>query len=157
MIIASLTRLTVLVTLFSLFSAQTPALMRIDDKAEMIRPSSPGFKSGDSPCGLSRSLAKRISKLGRSKIIRLMPVIKSNSAGLPVELVSSATGTLSFGIRDLTFAETPFLKFQRFYSSENDEDIGLGKGWTFDFSDRININGALAVLTNRAGEKISFH
>jgi len=110
----------------------------------------------DSPCGSHDiNLPEKLSTLRHPKDSRLLPVIKSNSSGLPVEFVSSATGRLAFSTSDLKFGETSYLTFQRFYSNGS-EDIGLGKGWSFDYSDRIILNSDKATLISRAGEKLQF-
>lgn len=43
------------------------------------------------------------------------------------------------------------LAFQRTYVSDRSEDIGLGVGWSFMFTDRINLNGDKATLTGING------
>lgn len=104
-----------------------------------------------------QDFADKLATLGRqSQNKSLLPVRKSVFKGVPVEYVSTATGELSFAVEDISFAGISPLFFQRVYSSNNNEDIGLGKGWNFAFNDKIEIDFDKATLTNSSGEKYEY-
>ncbi len=47
--------------------------------------------------------------------------------------------------------------FQRTYTSDRQEDVGLGRGWSFTFNDFIAMNGDHATLTTADGNTLAFH
>ncbi len=107
--------------------------------------------------GSGQRLADKLATLGQNTGGRaLLPVRKSTLNGLPVEYVSSRTGELSFAVTDLSFSDASPLLFQRYYSSGNGEDIGLGRGWSFSYNDKISVSYDTAVLTTSAGETFEF-
>jgi YD repeat-containing protein len=81
---------------------------------------------------------------------------KSVFKGVPINYVSTATGEVTFAVNDITFAESSALFFTRVYSSNNNEDTGLGKGWSYAFNDKIEVNFDKATLTSSAGEKYQY-
>lgn len=107
------------------------------------------------------TLAEKIESLStigrRTQIQPLLPVQRSIFAGLPINFVSTATGYLAFAVTDFALSGSMPLIFQRVYSSDGEEDLGLGKGWSFVFDDRITIDGTTATLKSGDGSVISFH
>lgn len=47
--------------------------------------------------------------------------------------------------------------FQRTYTSDRQEDAGLGRGWSFTFNDFITLHGDHATLTTADGNTLAFH
>ena len=66
-------------------------------------------------------------------------------------LVSTASGSLGFGLADIYLPGHMPIVFQRSYVSDRREDIGLGAGWSFVFTDRINVEADAATLTDING------
>ena len=58
--------------------------------------------------------------------------------------------------KDISFDDSSGLSFQRFFHSESSKDVGLGCGWTYNFTDTISIAYDRAVLTTAEGAKIEF-
>ena len=96
----------------------------------------------------------------------LLPVQKSVFKGMPVEYVSSGSEELMFAVNDISMSSSspssitsnisPLL-FQRYYSSVNSEDTGLGRGWRFLYEEKVSVAGAgRATLTNSFGEKFEY-
>ncbi|MGH9968012.1 MAG: DUF6531 domain-containing protein [Pyrinomonadaceae bacterium] len=110
--------------------------------------------------GQRRTLAERIdglSTIGRTTQIQpLLPVHRSIFAGFPVNFVSTATGHLAFAVNDFGLSGSMPVVFQRVYSSDRGEDLGLGKGWSFLFDDRITIDGDAATLKGGDGSVVPF-
>ncbi len=99
----------------------------------------------------------RLANLGRqTQNIELLSVARSQGKGTPVELVSSSSGELAFAQTDLAFKDNPLLLFQRTYLSSRDEDVGLGRGWSFAFNDSIALNDNNAVLTTSIGDTYTY-
>lgn len=120
-----------------------------------------GSDVSSSPCSASidsgQNFGDRLAALGRqSQNNSLLPVKKSIFKGVPVDYVSTATGEMSFAVNDISFDGSAPLHFQRVYSSNNNEDIGLGKGWSYAFNDKIIINFNKAVLIDGAGESYRY-
>jgi YD repeat-containing protein len=87
----------------------------------------------------------------RTQVMPLSPIQRSRFEGLAVNLVSSATGHLSFSVIDLNLPGVIPISFQRVYASDRNTDSGLGVGWSFVFDDRIAIDGDNATLSTGAG------
>jgi len=99
----------------------------------------------------------RLATLGRrTQNIELLPIVRSQAKGFPIEYVSSSSGELSFAETDLAFKDNPLLLFQRTYLSSRTEDFGLGRGWSFAFNDTIALNKDDAILTNSAGDNFTY-
>lgn len=111
-------------------------------------------------CSAADAAANPLDKLAtlgrRTQNIELLPIARSQTKGLPIEYVSSSTGEVSFAQTDLAFADNPLMLFQRTYLSSRNEDIGLGRGWSFAFNDSIALNKDGAVLTNSAGDNFTY-
>ena len=87
----------------------------------------------------------------RTQVMPLVPIQRSRFEGLAVNLVSSATGHLSFSVTDLNLPGVIPISFQRVYASDRHTDTGLGVGWSFVFDDRIAIGGDNATVSTGAG------
>ncbi len=147
-------------TLFAVYALSLPNLAAaspLSKPASQPQPNN-GSCTSCSTCGDNgESFQSKLATLGKqTQQNPLMPVKKSIFNGIPVEFVSSKSGELSFAINDILFAGSSPLLFQRIYSSNNTQDIGLGKGWNFSFNDKIEANAFEATLTNSSGEKYQF-
>jgi len=81
-----------------------------------------------------------------------LPLKRSIFDGLSVNLVKTSRGDLAFGVADIYLPGGPTpIAFQRSYVSDRKEDIGLGVGWSFGFSDKINVAGDVAKLSDVSG------
>ena len=130
---------------------------KVDYKPEPIAKVSTDGSSCSIDAGTGQNLADKLAVLGQDiKNKSLLPVRKSTLKGLPVEYVSSGTGELSFAVNDISYSGASSLLFQRYFSSNNKEDIGLGKGWSFIYNDRISVDFDQATLTNSLGEKFEY-
>ena len=79
-----------------------------------------------------------LSTLGRrTQVQSLLPVQVSVLDGARLNFVSTSNGSLAFAVNDLEISGLMPLFFQRVYTSDRDEDAGLGVGWSFVFDDRI--------------------
>jgi uncharacterized protein DUF6531 len=76
--------------------------------------------------------------------------------GFSANLVSTSSGSLGLALTDIYLPGRVPIVFQRSYRSDRDEDIGLGVGWSFAFTDRINIDSDRATLTDINGTT-AFH
>jgi YD repeat-containing protein len=92
----------------------------------------------------------------RTQILPFKPLQRSVFDGTVVNLVSTATGHLSFAVTDLEIKGSMPLTFERAYNSDNSEDRGLGSGWSFVFDDRIKLSGDTATLSTGTGSLINF-
>ena len=82
----------------------------------------------------------------------LVATIRSQSDGIPIEYVDSATGSLSFAILDVSIESVPSIAGIRFYSSSNSHDIGLGIGWSLDLDERfVHINEGASLYSGSGG------
>ena len=98
-----------------------------------------------------------LSTLGRrTQVQSLLPVQVSVLDGARLNFVSTSNGSLAFAVNDLEISGLMPLFFQRVYTSDRDEDAGLGVGWSFVFDDRIKVEGETATLTTGTGEVIAF-
>lgn len=98
-----------------------------------------------------------LATLGRrTQILPFAPLQRSVFDGTVVNLVSTATGQLSFAVTDLELNGVMPLTFQRAYNSDNPEDSGLGAGWSFVFDDRVTLNGDTATLSTGTGATALF-
>ncbi|MDQ3818325.1 MAG: DUF6531 domain-containing protein [Acidobacteriota bacterium] len=101
--------------------------------------------------------ARNLSSLGRlAQPQHLLPIQVSAFEGVRLNFVSTSNGSLAFAVTDLELSGTMPLLFQRVYTSDRTEDVGLGVGWSFVFGDRITVDGDAATLTTGAGETIAF-
>jgi YD repeat-containing protein len=147
----------------TLFAVYTLSLPNLANASPMAKPA-PQPQTNDNSCTScstcgdgEEQLQNKLATLGKqTQKNPLMPVKKSIFQGIPIEYVSSKTGELSFAVNDILFAGSSPLLFQRIYSSNNTEDVGLGKGWNFSFNDKIEANIFEATLTNSSGEKYQF-
>lgn len=112
------------------------------------------------PAGSQDRQADSAAKLGtlgkQTQTSPFIPLKGSIFEGIPVNLVSTATGRLSFAVTDLDVPGAVPLMFQRTYISDREEDIGLGMGWSFIFNDQIKVAGNTATLTDSSGSVTSF-
>lgn len=92
----------------------------------------------------------------RTQILPFTPLQRSLFDGTVVNLVSTATGHLSFAVTDLEIKGSMPVTFQRVYNSDASEDRGLGAGWSFVFDDRIKLSGDTATLSTGTGSQINF-
>jgi YD repeat-containing protein len=92
----------------------------------------------------------------RTQILPFAPLQRSAFDGTIVNLVSTATGHLSFAVTDLKINAAMPVTFQRAYNSDNSEDRGLGAGWSFVFDDRITLSGDTATLSTGTGSVMTF-
>src|SRR3989440_5157115 len=98
-----------------------------------------------------------LSTLGRrTQVSPFLPLRRSMFEGFSANLVSTASGSLGFGLADIYLPGHLPIIFQRSYVSDRREDIGLGVGWSFVFTDRINVEADAATLTDMNGT-IAFH
>lgn len=126
-----------------------------------LSPQNQNLEISNSTCSAGRNskenIEDKLATLGRqSQITSLLTVGKSVFKGIPINHVSTATGEMSFAVNDISFAGSSPLTFTRVYSSNNNEDIGLGKGWNYAFNDKIIINSDTATLTSSAGERYQY-
>jgi YD repeat-containing protein len=84
------------------------------------------------------------------------PAQKLYFRGRSVNLVSTATGRLSFAVNDLNVPGAVPLVFQRTYVSDRIADVGLGERWSFVYNDQIKVAGNAATLTDSSGSVTSF-
>ena len=100
-----------------------------------------------------------ISSFALASTSAILKVAFANKLGSPAKKspIITATGGLSFAVNDILFEGNTPLLFQRFYSSNNNEDIGLGKGWNFSFNDKIEADVFEAGLTTSRGEKFEYY
>lgn len=97
-------------------------------------------------------LASKLGTLGqRTQVNPFIPLKSSIFEGAPVNLVSTATGRLSFAVNDLNVPGAVPLVFQRTYVSDRIADVGLGAGWSFVYNDQIKVSGNVAILTDSSG------
>ena len=114
------------------------------------------------PCAAAQATSAldsidRLATIGRrTQVSTLTPVQRSIFDGTPVNLVSTATGHLSFAITDLQLPGQMPIMFQRTYASDRTEDTGLGAGWSFVFDDRITLSGEAATLSTGTGSVTAF-
>jgi YD repeat-containing protein len=119
-------------------------------------------KSSCSTCPASSQdrqaeLASKLGTLGqRTQISPFIPLKSSIFEGATVNLVSTATGRLSFAVNDLNVPGAVPLVFQRTYVSDRIADVGLGEGWSFVYNDQIKVAGNAAILTDSSGLGTSF-
>lgn len=152
-------RLTSLALVYSLFVfTVAPTLASDHDKRPITKREAPCPTCPPKPQS-KRSIdaIERLAYIGRTTQAHvLLPSQRSVRDGVPVNFVSTATGHLAFAVNDLTLNGAMPMVFQRFYASDNQEDRGLGKGWSFAFDDRISIDGGSATLRTGDGSVISF-
>ena len=152
-------RLTSLALVYSLFVFTVAPTVAFDhDKRSNTKRETPCPTCAPKPQG-KRAIdeIERLAYIGRATQVHvLLPSQLSVRDGVPVNFVSSATGRLAFATHDLTLNGTMPVVFQRFYASDNDEDRGLGKGWSFAFDDRITIHGDSATLKTGDGSVSTF-
>lgn len=79
-----------------------------------------------------------------------------SGGGAAIHLVESATGGLSFSVKDIELGGIPAIVVTRHYNSRSNEDRGLGAGWSFGFDDRLEVVGTGAQLHTASGEVINF-
>lgn len=102
-------------------------------------------------------LASKLGTLGqRTQVSPFIPLKNSIFEGAPVNLVSTATGRLSFAVNDLNVPGAVPLVFQRTYVSDRIADVGLDEGWSFVYNDQIKVAGNAAILTDSSGLDTSF-
>ena len=152
-------RLTSLALVYSLFVFTVASTVASDHEKRSItkRETSCPTCAQKPPHKRSIDAIERLAYIGRTTQVHvLQPSQRSVRDGVPVNFVSTATGSLSFAINDLTLNGTMPVVFQRLYTSDNQEDRGLGKGWSFAFDDRISIDGNIATLRTGDGSIIAF-
>lgn len=158
-------QLVTFITLVSLLTLFPSAFARV--RLSNLTPTiSPSDKSRNSSCPTCQAAQQKndplskldnLSTLGRSTQINpFAPLRRSMFDGLSVNLVRTARGNLGFGLTDLHLPGHVPIVFQRSYVSDRREDVGLGVGWSFVFTDRININADAATLTDINGT-LAFH
>jgi len=92
----------------------------------------------------------------RTQILPFTTLQRSAFDGAMVNLVSTATGHLSFAVTDLELNGSMPVLFQRAYNSDSGEDRGLGAGWSFVFDDRITVSNDTAKLATGTGSLLLF-
>ena len=116
-----------------------------------MRPCSAGLDdTGSNPLDKLATLGRR------AQVQPFMSVQRSIFEGVPVNFVGTAYGQLSFAVTDLELAGAMPLMFQRAYSSDRSEDVGLGAGWTFVLDDRITLDNDKATMKTGDGNAIQF-
>jgi len=126
-----------LVTVLTLLSIQLFIIPNIDIVAAQIVE-----QKRMNPENQSRNLAERAN------------LVSLNTFNKTLNLIGNkGMKEISQKLNDIYLDGTPPISFQRFYSSANQEDIGLGMGWSFSFSDRISVMFDTAVFTNSFGKK----
>ncbi len=69
-----------------------------------------------------------------------------------MNFVNTSRGNLAFAAADIYLPGGPTaIVFQRSYVSDRKEDIGLGVGWSFGFTDKISVDGDVAKLSDVTG------
>lgn len=99
----------------------------------------------------------KLATLGRrTQVQPFMLVQRSIFDGAVVNFVSTAFGQLAFAVTDLELTGVMPLMFQRIYSSDRNEDTGLGAGWSLVMDDRITLVKDKATMKTGNGAVISF-
>ena len=154
-------------TVMALLALSTTPINRLAYSG-VLTPSAASLKSakekkGCAPCALASEEGTGLEQLDklatlgrRTQVQPLMPVQRSVFEGAPVNFVSSSSGQLSFAVTDLELAGAMPLMFQRIYASSLDEDVGLGKGWSFILDDRITLDNDKATLRTGGGALLHF-
>jgi hypothetical protein len=105
------------------FTSSAIALKSTKEKKKCV-PCSAGLE-GD----VDSSPIDKLASLGRrTQIQPFMPVQRLVFEGATVNFVSTSSGQLAFAVTDLELAGAMPLMFQRIYSSDRNEDRGLGAG-----------------------------
>jgi len=120
-------------------------------------------KSRCAPCSTSARSDNALDQLDslatlgrRTQSLPFAPLSRSVFEGTTVNMVSTATGHLTFSVTDLSISGILPVKFQRIYASDHSGDVGLGVGWSFTFDDRITVEGDTAILTVGTGSVTAF-
>jgi YD repeat-containing protein len=143
---------TSLVNRFVYANPFTSSATTIESKKKKCAPCSAGSQND-----ASLDPIDKLATLGRrTQVQPFMPVQRSVFEGVPVNFVGTAGGQLSFAVTDLALPGAMPLMFQRVYSSDRQENTGLGVGWTFVFDDRITLDGYQATMQTGDGALISF-
>ncbi|MFL6255360.1 MAG: DUF6531 domain-containing protein [Pyrinomonadaceae bacterium] len=112
--------------------------------------------AGTQADAVSKSLDS-VTALGRrTQASPLRPLPFSLFEGARINLVSTATGGLSFTVTDLGLPGSLPVSFERVYNSSRARDTGLGAGWSFIFDDRISVAGGAATLLAGDGSVTQF-
>jgi YD repeat-containing protein len=148
------------VTLISMITLFPGRLMPASIAAPIDKRVEKKLSCSTCPAGSQDRQADSAAKLGtlgkQTQISPFIPLKGSLFEGIPVNLISTATGRLSFAVTDLNIPGAAPLVFQRTYVSDRAEDVGLGTGWSFVFNDQIKIAGNAATLTDSSGTVTSF-
>lgn len=91
----------------------------------------------------------RLATIGRRLVVNPLALLRKSD----VSLVGTSRGDLGFGVTDLVLGSSIPLAFGRTYLSSRSEDIGLGRGWSFVFADRVNVKDGVATLTDGQGTR----
>ncbi len=146
-----------LVSLLSLFPSALTHAGRSIPFPDKLRKSSCPTCQGASESNNPLDKLDNLSTLGRRmQVSPFLHLRRSMFEGFSANLVSTASGSLAFGLTDIYLPGRMPIVFQRTYVSDRREDIGLGVGWSFVFTDRINIEGDVATLTDINGTT-AFH
>lgn len=154
-------QLITIITLVSLLTLFPHALARVGLSTLSPQASAPD-KSKNSSCPTCPAAQQkndplsrldRLSTLGRrTQATPFLPIKRSIFDGLSVNFVNTSHGNLAFGVADIYLPGGPTpIGFQRTYVSDRKEDIGLGVGWSFGFSDKISVDGDVAKLSDVSG------
>ena len=149
-----------LITALSLLTLFPGAFARVGLSNPTFTISAPD-KSRNSSCPTCQAASQKsdplsqldnLSILGRrTQVSPFLPLRRSMFEGFSANLVSTASGSLGFGLADIYLPGHMPIVFQRSYVSDRREDIGLGAGWSFVFTDRINVEADAATLTDING------
>ncbi len=158
-------RLVTIITVVSLLTLFPNAFARVGLSNPTFTISAPD-KLRNSSCPTCQAASQKndplsqldnLSTLGRrTQVSPFLHLRRSMFEGFSANLVSTGSGSLGFGLTDLYLPGRMPIVFQRSYVSDRSEDIGLGVGWSFVFTDRINIETDAATLTDINGT-IAFH
>lgn len=153
-VLALLALSTSLVNRFTYASAFTPstAALKTTKEKKQCAPCSAGFEND----AMLNPLDKLATLGRRTQVQPFLPVQRSVSEGAQVNFVSTASGQLAFAVTDLELTGAMPLMFQRIYSSDRNEDTGLGAGWSFVMDDRITLINDKATMKTGNGARISF-
>ncbi|MET0621835.1 MAG: DUF6531 domain-containing protein [Pyrinomonadaceae bacterium] len=154
-------RLLSMATLVAVYLFPLQGIARANTTVAPANPPSPAQSQSCSSCSGGDSDAPanpydQFATVGRNPLVSpLTPSARSTFEGAVAKFASTATGSLSFSVKDLELKGQPSIAFERTYASDRTEDLGLGRGWFFTYSDTITLGQSSGTLTTSKGAVIS--